>query len=150
MLRCIVRNVPSANEIIMDGLQRGWEHFARADELAVEFLLDTIMPPAVLAECCQLDEGCNLSMENGEICTTGTGIEIPLGIGTLRCMQIIFGLCQIDLQVHILSVCYDHSSQLLDDFSYLLLSDDVFSMACYHSRNPLRVLCLKPLARNRP
>jgi len=95
VLRCIVRNVPSANEIIMNGLQRGWEHFARADELAVEFLLDTIMPPAVLAECCQLDEGCNFSLENGEICTTGTGIEISLGIGALRCTQRKYGTCSI-------------------------------------------------------
>ena len=77
MLRCVVRDVPSANKIIVNRLQGGWEHFARTDELAVEFLLDSIMPPAVLAERCQLDEGCNLSMENGEICTTGTGIEIP-------------------------------------------------------------------------
>jgi hypothetical protein len=137
MLRCVVRNVPSANEIIMDGLQRGWKHFARADELTIEFLLDTIMSPAVLAACCQLDEGGNLSMENGEICTTGTGIAISLGIGALRCMQIIFGLCQINLPVHTLSVCYDCGSQLRDGFSALLLSDDVFSMACHHSRNAL-------------
>src|SRR5215475_9114629 len=92
MLRCIVRNVPSANESIVNRLQRGWEHFARTDELTVEFLLDTIMPPTVLAECCQLDEGGNLSMENGEIRTTGTGIAISLSMGTLRRMQIIFRL----------------------------------------------------------
>ena len=38
----------------------------------------------------------------------------------------------------------------LDDFSYLLLSDDVFSVTCYHSRNALCLLCPEPLARNRP
>ena len=43
MLRCIIRDVPSANEIIVNRLQRGGEHFARADELAVKFFLDTIM-----------------------------------------------------------------------------------------------------------
>ena len=44
VLRCIVRDVPSANEIIVNGLQRGWEHFARADELAIEFLLNDHAP----------------------------------------------------------------------------------------------------------
>jgi len=72
------------------------------------------MPPAVLAECCQLNEGCNLNMENGEICTTGTGIKISLDIGALRRMQITFGLCQIDLPVHTLSVRYNGSFQSED------------------------------------
>src|SRR5262245_60904402 len=111
VLRCIVRDVPSANEIIVNGLQRGWEHFARADELAIEFLLDTIMPPAVLAELCQLHEDQNFSMENAELRTAGTGIEISLGMGALRRMKIPFGLCQIDLPGHALSVCYDYSTR---------------------------------------
>jgi hypothetical protein len=99
MLICIVCETPSANEIIVDGPQRSRKQLAHTDEPAVEFLLNTIMPPLVLAELRQLDQSRNLSLENGKICSTGTGVKVPLFIGALSCAKAVSRFRQIDLAV---------------------------------------------------
>jgi|SRR5882724_1448785 len=95
MLICIICETPSANEIIVDGPQRSRKQLARTDEPTVEFLLNTIMPPLVLAELCQLDQRRDLSLQNGKICTTGAGVKIPLSIGMLSCAKAILGFREI-------------------------------------------------------
>src|SRR5262245_57341643 len=100
MLIGIVCETPSANEIIVDGPQRSGKQFTRTDEPAVEFLLNTIMPPLTLAELCQLDQRRDLSLEHGKICPTGTGVKVPLFIGALSRAKAFPCFRQIDLRVH--------------------------------------------------
>jgi hypothetical protein len=100
MLICIVREAPSANKIIVDGPQQSRKQLARTDESAVEFLLNAIMPPLLLAELCELDQSCDLSLQNGKICPTGTGVKIYLSIGTLSCAKAILGFYEIDVPTH--------------------------------------------------
>ena len=87
----------------MDGLQRNREELASTNESAVEFLLNTVMSPTRLTELGELDEGSNLPLEYGKIGTTGTGVVVPLGIGTLCGAQSISGLCSIYLPSHTMS-----------------------------------------------
>jgi hypothetical protein len=53
------------------------------EEPPVELCLDTIMPPLLLAELCQLDQSGDLTLEHSNICATGTGVKISLFIGAL-------------------------------------------------------------------
>jgi hypothetical protein len=76
MLIGIVRSMSSANEIIMDRPQGSRKDLASLDEPSVELCLDTLMPPFFLAQLCQLDRRRDLSLENGKICPTGTGVKV--------------------------------------------------------------------------
>jgi hypothetical protein len=68
----------SANEIIVDRPQGSREDLASLNEPLVEFCLDTLMPPLLLAKLCQLDQSRDLSLENSKICSTGAGVKVPL------------------------------------------------------------------------
>ena len=85
VLISVVRYMPSANEIVMNGTQGSREQLASTDESAVELSLHAIVSPTVLAECCPFDESSNLPVENSEIRPACTGVVVPLGIGMLSC-----------------------------------------------------------------
>jgi hypothetical protein len=90
----------SANEIIVDSASGSRKDLASLDEPLVEFLLDTLMPPLLRAELCELDQGHDLSLEHGKIGSTSTGVKILLFIGMLSCAEAIPGFYQIYLPVY--------------------------------------------------
>jgi hypothetical protein len=63
------------------------------DEPLVELCLDTLMPPLPLAEFCELDQRRDLSLQNGKICTTDTGVKVPLFIGALSRAKAVLSFC---------------------------------------------------------
>ena len=78
-----------AYEIVMNRTEGSGEQFAGTGQPAVEFRLHMVMPPALLAECCQLEEGGDLTVENREIRPTSTRVNILLIIGTLRSVKAV-------------------------------------------------------------
>jgi hypothetical protein len=96
----IVRRMSSANEIIVDRPQGSREDLASLDEPLVEFCLDTLMPPFFLAEICELDQSCALSLEHGKIGSAGAGVKIPLFIGMLSRAKAILSFCEIYVPTH--------------------------------------------------
>jgi hypothetical protein len=99
-LICIVRSMSSANEIVVGRPQGSRKDLTSLDEPLVEFCLDTLMSPLLLAELCQLDQSGDLSLENGKKCSTGTGVKIPLFIGMLSCAKAILSLGEIYVPTH--------------------------------------------------
>jgi hypothetical protein len=90
----------SANEIIMDRPQGSRKDLASLDEPSVELRLDMLMPPFFGAELCELDQGRDLSVQNGKIGSTGTGVKVSLIIGALSCTKAVSSFCQIGLPTH--------------------------------------------------
>jgi hypothetical protein len=90
----------SAHGIIMDRAQGGRKDLASLDEPTVELRLDTLMPPLLLAELCELDQSRDLSLQNSKIGSTGAGVKIPLLISTLSCAKAILGFYEIYVPTH--------------------------------------------------
>jgi hypothetical protein len=100
VLICIVREMPFAHELIVDRPQGSWKDLASLDEPTVELLLDTIMPPLLLAELCELDQSGDLTLEHSKIRSTGARVKIPLFIGALSCLKTVPSFRQKNLPVH--------------------------------------------------
>jgi len=82
----------------MNGSQRSGKQLASVDEPPIELCWDTIMPPLLLAELCELDQRRDLSLKHGKIGATGAGVKVPLYIGALSCTKAAPSFCQIYLQ----------------------------------------------------
>jgi hypothetical protein len=58
------------------------------------------MPPFFLAEICELDQSCDLVLENAQIGSPGAGVKIPPFIGILSHAKAILGFCKIFMPTH--------------------------------------------------
>ena len=88
-----VGSMSSANEIIMDRPQGSRKDLTSLDEPPVKLCLDALMPSFFLVEICELDERSDLSLQNGKICATGTGVKVSLFIGSLSRAKAVLSFC---------------------------------------------------------
>ena len=100
MLIFIIGNMPSANQVIVNEAQGSGEELTSPDQLTVEFLLNSIMPPAVLSKIRQFDQSGNLNLKDRIIGPTRTGIKIFPFVRTLCRAETLPRFCEIDAPIH--------------------------------------------------